>query len=648
MPNSDSTGSYEAIFDVIVVGAGHAGTEAAVAAARLGVQVAVITSALETIGQMSCNPAIGGIAKGTVVREVDALGGIMARATDLATLQFRMLNRSKGPAVWAPRAQCDRGLYRRAVRTLLEEHRSLQTIQGTVSRLIMDDGDGSVRGVETLEGRRFGARAVVITTGTFLRGRIHIGTETKIAGGRAGESAATHLAEQLERVGLVVERFKTGTPPRIDGRSVDFSRLERQDSEIESFDFSWSHFWPTTRRTSSGSRHPEQVPCWITFLGSAGKKIIADNIAKSAMYGGAIASRGPRYCPSVEDKIVKFPAAERHQLFLEPEGHETSELYVNGLSTSLPAPVQLEVLRSVPGLEAARMTRAGYAIEYDYYPPTQLDSTLQVKAVAGLFFAGQINGTTGYEEAAGQGVVAGLNAARHCRAESGVVLGRESSYIGVLVDDLVTRGVDEPYRLFTSRSEFRLTVRQDNALRRLARIGLELGLFTTPERGVVEDRLAAEDTALRLAEVTSVLPGQIDAVLTAAESAPLAHSVKIAEVAKRQGVSLGDLFAAAGVGAGLSRDAVVTAELELKYAGYFARERDQAAKLRRMGQFVLRDDTPYGDMTSLSFESRQKLSRIRPATLAQAARIPGVSPTDLQNLVIEIEKRRRRADEFVN
>jgi tRNA uridine 5-carboxymethylaminomethyl modification enzyme len=648
MPKSDSADSFESTFDVIVIGAGHAGTEAAVAAARLGTRVGIITSALETIGQMSCNPAIGGIAKGTVVREVDALGGIMARATDLATLQFRMLNRSKGPAVWAPRAQCDRGLYRRAVRALLEEHQSLETIQGTVSRLILDDTAGLVRGVETLEGRRFGARAVVITAGTFLRGRIHIGTETRITGGRAGESSATHLAEQLERVGLVVERFKTGTPPRIDGRSVDLSRLERQDSEIESFDFSWSHFWSEPRRTPIRTRHPEQIPCWITFLGTDGKRIIQDNIAKSAMYGGAIASRGPRYCPSVEDKIVKFPGAERHQLFLEPEGHDTRELYVNGLSTSLPAPVQLEVLHSVPGLEHARMTRAGYAIEYDYYPPTQLDSTLQVKAIAGLFFAGQINGTTGYEEAAGQGVVAGLNAARCASGRTGVVLGRETSYIGVLIDDLVTRGVDEPYRLFTSRSEFRLTVRQDNALRRLAEIGAALGVYTTRERRVIDDRLADEDAALRLAETTSVSPSQIESVLRAAQSAPLVHSVKVAEVAKRQGVSLADLFAASEVGSSLSPEAVMTAELELKYAGYFVRERDQAAKLRRMGQFALGDDTPYTEMPSLSFESRQKLAAIRPTTLAQAARIPGVSPTDLQNLVLEIEKRRRRSVESVN
>jgi tRNA uridine 5-carboxymethylaminomethyl modification enzyme len=631
----------EATFDVIVVGAGHAGTEAGVAAARAGARVAIVTSALESIGQMSCNPAIGGIAKGTVVREVDALGGLIARATDLASLQFRMLNRSKGPAVWAPRAQCDRGLYRRAVRTLLEEHANLQTIQGTVARLIIDDDQQSVIGIETLEGRCFAGRAVVITTGTLLRGRIHIGTDTKIAGGRAGESSATHLAEQLDRLGLVVERFKTGTPPRIDGRSVDFSRVERQDSEIELFDYSWSHFWRGPRRAGDRTRHPEQLPCWITFLGEPGKRVIQENIGLSAMYGGAIASRGPRYCPSVEDKIVKFPGAERHQLFLEPEGHDTSELYVNGLSTSLPASVQLEVVHSVPGLETARMTRAGYAIEYDYCPPTQLDATLQVKVLRGLFFAGQINGTTGYEEAAGQGALAGINAARQALDRPSLILGRESSYIGVLVDDLVTRGVDEPYRLFTSRSEFRLTVRQDNALRRLGPIGLDLNLYSDAERAAIERRLAHEDQALHLAATTSIGPVEADAVLSRAASEPLAHSVKITEVAKRQNVSLDDLFEAAGVGVDLDRDAIITAELELKYAGYFTREREQAAKMRRMGQFSLGGEIPYAELQSLSLESRQKLAATQPATLAQAARIPGVSPTDLQNLVIEIEKRRR-------
>ncbi|MEP7000283.1 MAG: tRNA uridine-5-carboxymethylaminomethyl(34) synthesis enzyme MnmG [bacterium] len=635
-----STASFEAEFDVLVIGAGHAGTEAAVAASRRGARTALVTSALETIGQMSCNPAIGGVAKGTVVREVDALGGIMARATDMATLQFRMLNRGKGPAVWAPRAQCDRGLYRRAVRTLIEEHALLATVQGTVARLLLDGNQ--VIGVETLEGRRFGTRTVVVTTGTFLRGRIHIGTTTSLAGGRAGETSATHLAEQLEHAGLEVARFKTGTPPRIDGRTVDASKLDRQESEIEQFDYSWSHFWPAPRRDSNGvTRHPPQLPCLITFLGAEGKQLVETHIGESAMYGGAIASRGPRYCPSVEDKIVKFPDAERHQLFLEPEGHDTHEMYVNGLSTSLPAPVQLEILHSVPGLERARMTRAGYAIEYDYYPPTQLDTTLQVRALPGLFFAGQINGTTGYEEAAGQGVVAGANAAALALGLSPLMLGRESSYIGVLVDDLVTRGVDEPYRLFTSRSEFRLTVRQDNAIRRLAPTALQLGLYTEQEAAIVARRLAAEEEARALADATSMRPEDALPVLSAAGSTPLVHAVRVSEVARRQHIFLGDLFRAMGVGADLPADAVISTDLELKYSGYFDRERTQADKLRRMGEFPLDAALPYGEMQSLSLEARQKLSRLQPLTLAQAAGAPGVSPTDLQNLVIEIERRRR-------
>ena len=634
---------FESEFDVIVVGAGHAGAEAAVAAARLGSSVGLITSALETIGQMSCNPAIGGIAKGTVVREVDALGGIMGRATDLAMVQFRMLNRSKGPAVWAPRAQCDRALYRRFVRGLLEERTEIHTIQGTVARLVFDDDERRVVGVETLEGRPFGAKAVVITTGTFLRGRIHIGTGTHVSGGRAGESATTHLAEQLEEAGLTVARFKTGTPPRIDGRSVDFSELLRQESEIEQFDYSWSHFWQTNRRNDSDTRHPVQMPCWITYLEATGKQIIQRNIAKSAMYGGAISSRGPRYCPSVEDKIVKFPDADRHQIFLEPEGHDTSELYVNGLSTSLPASVQLEILRSIRGLSSVRMNRAGYAIEYDYYPPTQLDASLQVKVIRGLYFAGQINGTTGYEEAAGQGVVAGLNAALASQKRDALTLGRETSYIGVLVDDLVTRGVDEPYRLFTSRSEFRLTVRQDNALRRLGTIGIGLGLYSDEEKQMIQTRLDHEDTAIRLAETLTIQPEQAESSLAAADSSQLSQAVKIVDVARRQNVSLRSLFHAVGAGEQLAEEAVVTADLEIKYAGYFERERVQAERMRRMGGFSLDVDLEYAEMHSLSFEARQKLSCVKPQSLAQASRISGVSPSDLQNLVIEIERRKRVA-----
>lgn len=617
-------------YDVIVIGAGHAGSEAATAAARLGGRVLLLTSNLETIGQMSCNPAIGGIAKGTVAREVDAFGGVMGRATDRATIQFRMLNRSKGPAVWAPRAQCDRALYRRAVRRELERHPSVEFFQGTAAALLLQ-GERVV-GVRTTHGAEFHSGAVVLTAGTFLRGRIHVGTTTRVSGGRAGDPAAHDIAEQLEALGLTVERFKTGTPPRVDGRSVDFSRLERQDGE--SADYRFSHFERVPR--------PEQRPCWITWAGAEVKEIVRRNLHESALYGGEIAGRGPRYCPSVEDKIVKFPDAERHQVFLEPEGLDTAELYVNGLSTSLPAEVQLEFLHAVPGLEGARMTRAGYAIEYDYYPPQQLTPWLEVKALEFLFFAGQINGTTGYEEAAGQGVVAGINAVRRVRGDEPLVLGRDAGYIGVLIDDLVTKGVDEPYRLFTSRSEFRLMLRQDNALKRLGPLASELGMLLPDEERELERRLAAERDLVELARRTVVSVAQVNGYLESIGERAIPEPQRVAELARRPKVSLRTLLTAAEcVPPELCDDVWRSAEIEIKYAGYLEREREAARRLAELAGFELPADLPYGTLRSLSTEARQKLERVRPESLAQAARIPGVSQSDLQNLVLEVVKLRR-------
>ncbi len=618
-------------WDVLVIGGGHAGAEAACAAARLGARTLLVTSNLETIGQMSCNPAIGGIAKGTVVREVDAFGGVMSRAADRATIQFRMLNRSKGPAVWAPRAQCDRALYRSAVRAVLESHGNLRFCQATVATLTLDGA--RVAGVRTRDGRVLKANAVVLTAGTFLRGRIHVGTGDTVEGGRAGDPASIEIAEQLEAMGLGVARFKTGTPPRIDGRSIDRGQLRRQDGEMDSYRFSCFERAPRV----------EQRPCWITWTDAKAHRIIERHMGRSALFGGAISGRGPRYCPSIEDKIVRFPEADRHQLFLEPEGLGTSEMYVNGLSTSLPVEVQLEVLRAIPGLGDVRMTRHGYAIEYDYYQPQQLTPWLELKAVEHLFFAGQINGTTGYEEAAAQGLVAGINAVRRVRGQEPVVLGRDDGYIGVLVDDLVSRGVDEPYRLFTSRSEFRLLLRQDNAAKRLGPLADRLGMLSDGEREALDERSSQEQELLAIVESTTMSRDSANPVLRMAGEREVAEPTQLAALVKRPRVPLRDLIESAGSMPTYGDDVWMGVEIELKYAGYLARERESARKLSELADFRLPRDLPYAELSSLSTEARQKLDRVKPASLAQAGRVPGVSPSDLQNLVLEVTRRRAAA-----
>ncbi len=613
-------------YDVVVVGGGHAGTEAAAMASRMGARTLLLTQNLETIGQMSCNPAIGGIAKGTVVREVDALGGIMGRATDRARIQFRMLNRSKGPAVWSPRAQCDRGLYRRAVRLELERLPNVRFSQGTVARFLIESG--RVVGVETMDRRRYLCRSVVLTAGTFLRGRIHIGLDSQIPAGRAGEAPAIEMAQDVEALGVTVERFKTGTPPRIDGRTADLERLDRQDGDRAGYWFS----------SFVRHEHPRQLPCYLTYTGERLRDIITTHLKESALYGGAISGRGPRYCPSIEDKIVRFPDAARHQVFLEPEGLDTAEMYVNGLSTSLPPQVQLEYLRSVAGLETVEMTRPGYAIEYDYYPPTQLDRTLKLKAIDGLYFAGQVNGTTGYEEAAGQGVVAGLNAAAAALGRDPIVFGRQDGFIGVLVDDLVTKGVDEPYRLFTSRSEFRLMLRQDNALRRLFAIGDSAGLYSEDERVVAINRFESEMATMDQANSTSIHPDMANPVLELAGESGISEPVRVFELAKRPDVSLSALLIAAGLLVGEWSE---WAEIEIKYSGYLSRERAMAKKLSEMESFEIPTVSSFMSFKSISFEAREKLTARRPATLGQASRIPGISPSDIQSLVMELDKIRR-------
>ena len=608
--------------DVVVIGGGHAGVEAAVAAARMGLDTALYTMNADLIAQMSCNPAIGGIAKGHLVRELDALGGVMGEVIDRTGIQFRLLNRSRGPAVWSPRAQADKQSYRVAVRCLLEKEARLGIRQAEVVGILRENGQ--VSGVELADGRRVGARAVVLTTGTFLNGLIHIGGR-KSAAGRSGESPSVPLAEAIKAMGFGWGRMKTGTPPRLDGRTIDFGLTEEQKGDKDPTPFSF--------RTSEISQ--PQVSCFIAYSNQRTHQVVRDNLNRSPLYSGQIQSIGPRYCPSFEDKVVKFPDKPRHQIFLEPEGLNTREIYVNGLSTSMPAEVQMEMVRSIRGLEEAELIRPGYAIEYDYVDPRELFPSLQTKRVAGLFHAGQINGTTGYEEAACQGLMAGINAARWVKGEEPVVLGRDEAYIGILIDDLVTKGTDEPYRMFTSRAEFRLQLRIDNADRRLTPLGGELGLVGA--QGVAKyeakqrrmERLSAFLMEMRI----RVGNGKISAK----------EALKRTEFRIEQFVPM----LPGGLRADLKLEELRSVETEIKYEGYLRQQRAEIEKVRRASARVLPADFEYGNIAGLSREVVEKCSRIRPVTIGQASRIPGVTPAALAIIHIHLELNRRKRETTV-
>jgi tRNA uridine 5-carboxymethylaminomethyl modification enzyme len=616
-------------YDIIVVGGGHAGCEAAHSAAKMGARTLLVTMDMTKLAQMSCNPAMGGIAKGQIIREIDALGGMSGIVTDRSMIQFRMLNRSKGPAMWSPRAQCDRQRFSIEWRKILEKTDNLHIWQEQARRILIED-DGAA-GVETSFGTKFHSRAVILTNGTFLNGLMHVGLKN-LQGGRSGDEASTGLSEQLKDMGFSVERLKTGTSARIDGRTIDFSLMIEQKGDEEGRTFSYLNV---------GIQKEKQMSCFITHTNEEVHEELRKGLEYSPLFTGIIKGRGPRYCPSIEDKIVTFKEREAHQLFLEPEGRETTEYYINGFSSSLPLEIQLKALRKVKGLENVEIFRPGYAIEYDFFQPTQLKHTLETKKIKGLYFAGQINGTTGYEEAGAQGLMAGINAVLKLKGKEGMVLGRDESYIGVLIDDLVTKGIDEPYRMFTARAEYRILLRQDNADERLTRKGFGIGLAGKERVDRLEQKEKLVDNIIALLEGTSLEPGSINKLLDEAGTSNVRQKVKAISIALRPQINLKVLLNTIGgkdlielSESDIINEVLESAEIRIKYEGYIQREKVIAEKIQRLEKVKIPEDINYSELLSISTEARQKLSKIRPTSIGQAGRISGVSPSDVNILLM--------------